>query len=444
MGNAMQQEAEFDIDVFEAMASGNYEEPEIEDSIEDDDEHQEDTDQEVVEEDEEELDEAGDGELDEDLEDDDDVEEEDSLVDADDLDEEDDDAEDETEDDEEDTDEVDETEDDVKDEDIEETEDDTDTEETSDGEAPATDVVDYKAFYDAVVNTEFAVNGKKVKGFSDPKKIIQSQQMAGGFSEKMAGFKQYRPYMAPLKERGMLEDPAKFDLAMNLLDGDVEAIKAHLTTLKIDPLDLDMEEVKYERKVSTASESTMAVEDALEQARTAGVEDRLRDVIGKKWDPASFEEFSTNASVRNDLIQHISSGAYDQVENKMNELSRLDYSGSYGTMSTVDRYRAAVKALQAEAPAPVAVAPVAPAKTITKSADKAKAAKAKIIKARKEAEYKAKAAKEETKRNKQRELASSVSGKKKGKTKARAKFDPMALEGEEFQAHFDFLASGGR
>jgi len=434
MSEAIQQEAEFDIDVFEAMAAGNYEEPEIEDSVEDEDEeHQEDTDQEVVEEDEEELDEGSDGDLDEDLGDDNDIEEEDSLVDADDLDDEDDAAEDEVDD----TDEVEDTED----EDIEETEDDTDTDETSDGEPQGTDVVDYKAFYDAVVNTEFVVNGKKVKGFADPQKIIQSQQMAGGFSEKMAGFKQYRPYMAPLKERGMLDDPAKFDLAMNLVDGDVEAIKAHLNSLKIDPLDLDMEQVKYERKVSTASESSLAIDDALEQARAAGVEDRLRDVIGKQWDAESFDEFSTNASVRNDLIQHISSGAYDQVESKMTELSRLDFSGSYGTMSTVDKYRAAVRALQAEAPAPAKVAPVdtKPAKDVA-----AKAAKAKILKARRESEYKAKAAREEAKRNKQRSLATSVSGKKKGKTKQVAKFDPMALEGEAFQEHFDFLASGGR
>jgi hypothetical protein len=439
MSEAIQKEAEFDADIFDAMVSGTFE-PEIEVSVEED-EHQEDTDIEDIEEEEEELDEGSDGDLDEDLEDDDVDDGEDALVDTDDLDVEDEDLDDvEIEED------SDAEEDLIETDDVDETEDSAETKEESDGEPTDTDTVDYKAFYDAVVNTEFTVNGKKVKGFADPKKIIQSQQMAGGFSEKMAGFKQYRPYMAPLKERGMLDDPAKFDLAMNLVDGDVEAIKAHLNSLKIDPLDLDMEEVKYERKVSTASESSMAIEDALDQARAAGVEDTLRDVIGNKWDPESFEEFSKNPAVRNDLINHISTGAYSQVEDKMNELSRLDYSGAYGTMSTVDKYRAAVRAIQSEVktPAPVVTpkAPVTPA--VDDSAEKAKAAKDAILKARKDAKYKAKAKKELAARNKQRELAASVSGKKRGKTKQTAKFDPMALEGDELQAHLDFLASGGR
>ena len=34
--------------------------------------------------------------------------------------------------------------------------------------------------------------------------------------------------------------------------------------------------------------------------------------------------------------------------------------------------------------------------------------------------------------------------KKKAKAKPKAKFDPMLLEGDEFEAHMNFLISGGR
>ena len=445
---------EFNEDIFDSMLDGSFEEEvqeDVQDGVEDDaddaeledegnNEDYEDTDQEDESEDDEELDEAGDGELDEDSEDEDEDEEENAPVDEDGSDDEDGDAEDE----EEDSDEEDESEDEDAD---EESEDDTDTEEEGDGtDSENTDEVDYKAFYEAVVNTEFVINGKKTKGFADPAKIIQSQQMAGGFSEKMAGFKQYRPYMAPLKERGMLEDQTKFDLAMNLVDGDKEALKQHMQALGIDPLDLDMEKIDYNGKSNVATQESLIIEDVMERAKASGVEDRVRQVVGNDWDASSFQEFVSNDSVRNDLLNHIETGAYDVVQDKMAELSRLDYNGSYGAKNTISKYREAVKALQAEQPvvpkveAPVVKAPVA--KT-PKKVNTVKAEKAKIEKARKEEEYKLKADERAAKVAQQRKRAASMS-KKKPKAKPKAKWDPAKAEGEEFNELFDFLISGGR
>ena len=428
----VQEVEEFDQDIFDSMVHGTFEVSEDENSVEEDvvdtaedfdeedNEDQEDTDQEEESNEDEELDEADDGELDEDSDTEEDDEEEDALVEDYDSDDEDGDA------------------DEAPD---EESEDETETEETSDGESQDTDEVDYKAFYDAVVNTEFVVNGRKTKGFADPKKIIQSQQMAGGFSEKMAGFKQYRPFMAPLKERGMLEDQAKFDLAMNLIDGDKEAIKAHLQSLSIDPLDLDMDEIKYSATPTRASEESLIIEDVMERARATGIEDRVRQVVGKEWDVESFQEFTSNEAVRNDLLTHIETGAYDLVQDKMLEMSRLDFDGRYGGMSTINKYRAAVAELQKEQPvareAPAPKTTTAPAKTSVK------AEKAKIEQARKERAYKEKAAKEASKLNQKRSRAASMS-KKSAKPKPKPQFDPMKVEGSELDELMDFLATGGR
>jgi len=415
-------------EIFESMLNGTFvpedngvedEAGTAEDFNEEDNEDHEDTDQEAEPSVDEELDEAGDGELDEDFEAVEDDEEEDAPVEGDDLDEGD------------------------SARTTTPAEDGTDTEETSDGEAPGTDTVDYKAFYDSVVNAEFVVNGKKVKGFSDPQKIIQSQQMAGGFAEKMAGFKQYRPFMAPLKERGMLDDQAKFDLAMNLVDGDKEAIKLHLKSLNIDPLDLDMDTINYKAASTVASKESLIIEDVMERAKSAGVEDRIRQVVGKDWDPESFNEFVSNAAVREDLLNHLETGAYDDVQDKIAEMSRLDYNGTFNSMNTISKYRAAVKALSAEpvvAPRPV-VKEVPVAKPVAKPSVNAE--KAKIEQARKEAEYKAKAATNEAKLMDQRKRAASSSKSRPG-VKPKAKFDPMMAEGEELDSLMDFLISGGR
>lgn len=429
MSDTMKEVEEFDQDIFDQMLHGTFEADEgveeavedtAEDFDEDDNEYEEDTDQEEESEGDEELDQDGDGYTDEDSDTEEDDEEEHTLVEDYDSDDE--------------AGEADEAPD-------EGSEDGTETEAKSDGKESDTDEIDYKAFYDAVVNTEFVVNGRKTKGFSDPKKIIQSQQMAGGFSEKMAGFKQYRPFMAPLKERGMLEDPAKFNLAMNLIDGDKEAIKAHLKSLEIDPLDLDMDQIKYSGRSVIAAPETLVIEDVMERARASGIEDRVRQVVGKEWDVESFREFTNNEAVRNDLLQHIETGAYDLVQDKMLEMSRLDYDGRFGSMSTVNRYRAAVIELQKEQQ--VASQRAVPTKPVTPSKSSVEAEKAKIEQARKERAYKEKVAKEEAQRIQQRKRASSMS-KKTVKPKAKPQFDPMKVEGQELDALMDFLASGGR
>jgi hypothetical protein len=443
-------EVEFNEDVFESMLTGTFDPDTEVDASEKDaeevDDTQEDTDQEEESEVEEETNEDLDGDTEDTSDAEEDDEEEDSLVeDYDSDDEADSDDEDESEEDEEDTDDVSEEseEEEESDVDSEESEDETETEGSSDGEAQDTDEVDYKAFYDSVVNTEFVVNGKKVKGFADPKKIIQSQQMAGGFSEKMAAFKQYRPFMAPLKERGMLDDPAKFDLAMNLIDGDVDAIKAHLKSLEVDPLDLDMEQVDYNVKPTTASPEAITVEDTLEVAKSMGIEDQVRQVIGNEWDAESFQEFVSNDAVRRDLLEHMATGVYDKVQDKMLELSRLDYNGAYGSLSTVNKYRAAVRELQREQP--VQQQEVAVEKSTKPAVKKSgvKAEKAKIVKAREAEEYKTKAAEREASITKQRKKAASVS-RKKAKAKPKAKFDPLEVEGEELDQLMDFLITSGR
>ena len=437
-------------DAFEAMLAGDFEETpdeveeeeepneadeveaddteEVEDDEieeEDSDSDNEDTDLEEDEEEEDEPDDDLDGDDDEESETEADDEEENTLVETDDEGDED------------------------SDEDETDTEDGTDTEAEPDGaDAETTDEIDYRAFYEAVTGTEFIVNGKTTKGFTDPKKLIAAQQMAGGFSDKMASFKKYRPYMAPLKERGMLDDPDKFNLAMQLVDGNVEALKAHMKSLKVDPLELDMDEISYDSTNTLATQESIILDDTLEVARNVGIEPQLREVIGNEWDQASFDEFLVNPEVRSDLMEHIRTGAYNDVKAKIAEKKQLDVTGQYGTLSTIAQYREAVKELQVEYASTNAIQAQtqqiqAQKAEQAESASKVEAEKAKIAKERKEAKYKDKANAESKKLNDRRKKATSAS-RRKPKAKAKAKFDPLKVEGEELDELMDFLISGDR
>lgn len=297
----------------------------------------------------------------------------------------------------------------------------------------------YKKFYDTIANAEFNANGKKVKGFTDPDKIIQAQQMAYGFSDKMASFKQYRPYMASLKERGMLEDPSKFNFVMDLLDGDPEALKKHLQTLKVDPLDLDMENVAYSgAKNHLPSREELVLEDALEQAKQYGAEDKLRTALAKEWDAESFNEFLTVPEVRRDLLEHMATGAYDLVQDRIAEMKMLDVSGAFSSMKATDQYRQAVQSLTADAArmnnsgsnGQTASTKEATAQRVaTKPTTGSKAAES-AAKAKQEAEYKRNLEEKNRKAEEARKRATSVSKKKVSTTETK-KFDPLALEGEE-------------
>lgn len=343
------------------------------------------------------------------------------------------------------------SEDDTKDSDDKddsESKDDAETNDQSDGEGTDTDEIDYKkeyerfkGFYDEVTS-EFTANGKKIKGFDDPKKIIQAQQMAAGFSDKMAGFKQYRPYMSPLKERGMLDDPKKFDLAMSLIDGDTEALKQHIKTLDIDPMDLDLEDIKYEHKVSRASDAELSLDDVLSNAESYGVKDEVYKVLGEQWDRGSVTELLNDPQSGHDLVNHLSSGAYDAVQERISEKKRTDVTGAFSGLNSITQYRQAALELESEYKQHIEAEKPKAEKLKKEQQARIEAEKAKIEADRKEAEYKAQVEKKNREAAKAREAATSVSKKKpKAKTKPKT-FDPMELSDEEFTKQLDNLIYG--
>jgi len=336
-----------------------------------------------------------------------------------------------------------------------------DTKDSNDGASTDTPETDYEkqyeelmsknqelqGFYDQVT-ADFKANGKMVKGFKDPKKIIQSNQMAAGYGEKMAGFKQYRPFMAPLKERGMLEDLDKFNLAMNIIDGDKEALKQHIKNLEIDPVtDLDIDEgINYTGKNHASDETDLALDDMFERARSTGVEDQLRDVLFDKWDRASAAELINDPISRKGIVDHLSTGVYDAVMERVSENKRTDADGLYSTKSNLVQYQLAAEELKREFDQDVQAErerneaqQAAEQARLQQEAEAAAEAKrqADLIA---QQEYKAKVA-QNNKAEEARKKAASVS-KRKSKPAPKKAFDPMALDGDKFQDYFNSLITG--
>ena len=298
----------------------------------------------------------------------------------------------------------------------------------SEDESEATEEINYKEFYEKVALAKFTANGREVEGFKNPEDLIRAQQMLHGYSDKMKVFKEYKKFLKPLEERGVVSDPEKFNLAMSLLDGDPEAIKKILKEKNIDPMELDLDDIKYSPKNKLPSDAQLLIEENYEQAENLGVGDKFNRVISKDWDIASLQEFVSNSSVRADLLQHLKDGTYDIVQSEIKKMELLDSTGVLDGMNSVEKYRAAVVRLQQNRVAAQPKKVVVPAANVV---DKV----AEADKARKAAEFKLKAAEKEREIDEQRKLAASMSKKKvASKPKPAPKLEE--LKGDAFRDEF--------
>jgi hypothetical protein len=218
-----------------------------------------------------------------------------------------------------------------------------------------------------------------------------------------------------------------------------------MQSLKVDPLDLDMDSVAYAGKNHITSKEQLILEDTLEKARDYGVEDKLRDTIGKSWDQESFNEFLTTPSVRNDLLEHMSTGAFDLVQDRIKEMTTLDVSGSFSGMKATDQYRQAVQSLTADAQRMNSTQNAAQnsgSNKATQEATKKVAVKPTDTSAdlakKQEAEYKRNLEEKNRLAEDARKRATSVSKKKVSST-VEKKFDPLKLEGKDFDDYVESL-----
>ena len=290
----------------------------------------------------------------------------------------------------------------------------------------------YKEFYEKVALAKFTANGKEVEGFKDPADLIRAQQALHGYSDKMKVIKEYKPFLKALEERGITADADKFNLAMSLIDGDPEAIKKVLKDKNIDPLELDLDDIKYTAKNVLPSKAQMLIEETYEQAENLGVGDKFSRVINKDWDITSLKELVENSAVRNDLIQHLNDGTYDIVSDEIKRMELLDINGSLSGMSSIDKYRMAVGRIHQRN---LNSQPVQASTKVTVD----KIAQAEKIKAEQEAEFKKTvAAKKEAEAAEQRRRAAALS-KKKVVKKPETAPKLEELKGDDFRNEFKKL-----
>ncbi len=306
----------------------------------------------------------------------------------------------------------------------------------------------FEDFYNQTTG-EFVANGKTMRAPNDPKKIVQALQKAVGFDGKMKAFKKYRPFTSALEEKGFLDNPEKFNLMINAMEGDKEAIKKLISNAEIDPVELDMENIDYKSKSVLPTNMEMAYGDVIDSATQYGVKEQVEKVISADWDDESVIELLEDPKNSADLVKHLSTGVYDMVQERIAQKRMVDADGTYGSMKAIEQYRNAAQELELEYKQFLKqqqeqnVHQQEPMQDNGYGSEEAQFSEeeiqAEIERIKQEKTYSQKVNKRNAEADAGRKRAASISKKKPRSKKKSNDFDPAKLSDDEFSAYLDSM-----
>ena len=209
--------------------------------------------------------------------------------------------------------------------------------EDSEDDIQTIDEIDYKEFYNKVTNG-FEMNGLNVKSLSDPDKIIELQRLNLTRSSSRDELEDVKPIVQSLRDGGLLDDPEKFGLMMEVLNGDENAIKKLLKDKNIDPYTLDMDEIddSVDSNKYRISSEEMNFNDFVTEATKMGVRDDMADRIINSWDDDSLLGLVNDPNGRTNIIKHIKTGMFDKVQAEILSITNED--SSFSRESDLDQY----------------------------------------------------------------------------------------------------------
>ena len=208
---------------------------------------------------------------------------------------------------------------------------DTVTEDTNSTETEPTEV-DYKAFYESVTK-DFKAAGKVMPGVKDPDKFIKALQMATDYALKTAALKPV------LKKAKMLEDVTdeEFSEMLDFRKRDPEVIKKALKEAKLDPLDLDLEDIQYTPQSKIMSDADYEFKETIEKLsqEDAVAFQRTQNIVLNELDSTSKTTVLGNPHILSALQSEVASGRFEKIQAQALQLKAF---GGYNNVPDIELY----------------------------------------------------------------------------------------------------------
>ena len=192
--------------------------------------------------------------------------------------------------------------------------------------------VDYKAFYESVTK-DFKAAGKIMPGVKDPDKFIKALQMATDYALKTAALKPV------LKKAKMLEDVTdeEFSEMLDFRKRNPEVIKKALKEAKLDPLDLDLEDIQYTPQSKIMSDADYEFKETIEKLsrEDAVAFQRTQNIVLNELDSNSKATVLSNPHILSALQSEVASGRFEKIQAQALQLKAF---GGYNNVPDIELY----------------------------------------------------------------------------------------------------------
>lgn len=203
---------------------------------------------------------------------------------------------------------------------------------TNSNETEPTEEVDYKAFYESVTK-DFKAAGKIMPGVKDPDKFIKALQMATDYALKTAALKPV------LKKAKMLEDVTdeEFSEMLDFRKRNPEVIKKALKEAKLDPLDLDLEDIQYTPQSKIMSDADYEFKETIEKLsrEDAVAFQRTQNIVLNELDSTSKTTVLSNPHILSALQSEVASGRFEKIQAQALQLKAF---GGYNNVPDIELY----------------------------------------------------------------------------------------------------------
>ena len=199
--------------------------------------------------------------------------------------------------------------------------------------------IDYKASYDSIFKG-FKANGKEIKP-QTVEDVVQLMQMGANYTKKMQAMAPMRRTVESLNRANITEND--LNLLIDIHKGDKEAIKKLLEKSKIDPMDLDMENLSYTPKDNMLSNEDVEYSSVLSDIQSSLP--KIQEIVNKQWDSKSKELLLKDSRLMQALHEEIEMGRFDEVQARLEHEKTF---GRYKDKSDVEAYIDLVNKMLAE------------------------------------------------------------------------------------------------
>jgi len=195
----------------------------------------------------------------------------------------------------------------------------TDDEEESEGDQPSdlsdSEIEAYKDTYHQLFGQPIKASGREFQ-LRDVNQARNLIEMGVDYNKKMQHMKPYLPVLKTLEKRGMVNDVEKLNLALEVLDGNPNALKRIIADKDIDVLDLADDTDGSENYVPQnhiIPESEYRIEEALSGIRQSPAYDKTINIMANEFDTNSKKIIADKPEYISALNSDVESGLYDRV-----------------------------------------------------------------------------------------------------------------------------------